>query len=536
MAAGVASPQAADVAAVRALGGGNSGQSKAAAMVCDAPIGEGGVLRLTGRMPPLTQLPLAEALGRRGAPELRRLFAGANKLTNDTVVGLCSNGAGRSLEHAGLSYNRITALPPPAALAGGLPVLISLDLSHNDLCDLGAFVRAVSALPMLRCLWAEGNPLVLVQHWRKAVLSALPRLVRLDDAAVCKADRKFDSEADADLTKMLLQFQPEDVAVRVAVMAPRPSANLFEAQRSIAAARREAAIAELKAAKRAELREARAAGGGAGILQAGVEGAEGAEGEGEGEAAAAEEEEEVEIDEEALPPAPCFEYAVRLQLPTGEWVSTARSSFRAEGESDGGEGGGTEAGSEGNEGDGAPRAQRYAHMPVGVSSCFALRSGFPLELVRYELEQAEEGGGGEGGEAVREEGEGEGERKGEVVATGVAAVPSLLMSAGATSAATRPAAVDVVLVTPQVRLDCIVDGEGGPVREADRRFFLGFALRSPVCAAQPLLDDRSVLLLAATRDEVADAMCEVAVEVELHVSEAEAGGGEAAAAEGKAAA
>ena len=117
------------------------------------------MLRLTGRMPPLTQLPLAEALGRRGAPELRRHFAGANKLTNDTVVGMCSNGAGRSLEHAGLSYNRITALPSPAALAGGLPVLISLDLSHNDLCDLGAFLRGVSALPMLRCLWAEGNPL-----------------------------------------------------------------------------------------------------------------------------------------------------------------------------------------------------------------------------------------------------------------------------------------------------------------------------------------------------------------------------------------
>ena len=39
---------------------------------------------------------------------------------------------------------------------------------------------------------------------------------------------------------------------------------------------------------------------------------------------------------------------------------------------------------------------------------------------------------------------------------------------------------------------------------------------------QPLFDDRSVLLLTAPRDEAVDGMCEVAVEVELHATEAAA--------------
>lgn len=86
-----------------------------------------------------------------------------------------------ALLHAGLSYNRIASLPPLSTLAS-CP-LVSLDLSHNDLCDLGGALSALSALPHLRSLSLAGNPLCLLPGY-PSLPAALPALLFLDGGRI----------------------------------------------------------------------------------------------------------------------------------------------------------------------------------------------------------------------------------------------------------------------------------------------------------------------------------------------------------------
>ena len=176
-------------------------------MVCDAPIGEGGVLRLTGRMPPLTQLPLAEALGRRGAPELRRLFAGANDIADAHPAFELPCAV-----HVGLAHNRIAALPPPEVTARA-EALMSLDLTHNDLCDASDAFASLRAMPSLRALSLAGNPMAMGTGFAARVANELPELLMLDGARLEHAARGPIPSMDEEEAKQLDVQDAKDITV-----------------------------------------------------------------------------------------------------------------------------------------------------------------------------------------------------------------------------------------------------------------------------------------------------------------------------------
>lgn len=468
-------------------------------------------LALTGQSPPLRELPL-RALPAARRTALRKLFAGANRLRGAALDDLCGAGAAKLL-HAGLSYNPIERLPPPHVLSAGLPALMSLDVAHCDLCSLPELAAACAALPALRFLSAEGNPLCLVQHWRRALLSGLPLLERLDGARLGAADRAFDGDADADLLGMLLKFQPDEVPVRVSAAAAAPTALLFDGERA-AAERRRAAMMDALRARAGDLGDRGDAGGGGAHGQGDADGGAKA-GEQEGAAPAATASADAEgaaapsipgphhsaVDGALLPPPPTFEYCVRLRLPTGEYVTTARGAF-ARPPADG-PGHDPTAAPDGDAPAAPAATERFVRLPVSVATRDALRSGVKLELVRFEVDDAGEGDDGEAAQQQQGEAAGPSEAQqiaaslrdecpadptGEVVASGVAAVPHLLLSA-ASSAATPSAEATVSLVT-----------------------------------AQPLLDENGVLLRARARDEVHDSMLRVRVRVSLHEEDPADGG------------
>lgn len=63
-----------------------------------------------------------------------------------------------ALRHAGLAYNTISRLPVTDLMAKAVQ-LASLDLSHNDLCDLAA-ISSLKALPALRILCLKASVLI----------------------------------------------------------------------------------------------------------------------------------------------------------------------------------------------------------------------------------------------------------------------------------------------------------------------------------------------------------------------------------------
>ena len=58
--------------------------------------------------------------------------------------------------------------------------IMSLDLSHNDLCDLHGTLATLATLPSLVMLSLRGNPLSLHLDYRNATVKTLPRLLLLD--------------------------------------------------------------------------------------------------------------------------------------------------------------------------------------------------------------------------------------------------------------------------------------------------------------------------------------------------------------------
>ncbi|KAK9819628.1 hypothetical protein WJX72_000460 [[Myrmecia] bisecta] len=87
-----------------------------------------------------------------GLTHLEELYAGANRLTSLKPLLQC-----RPLLHAGLCYNCIDTLPSLVTLQQ----LVSLDLSHNKLCNLVEVVERLKLLPELRNLCLKGNPFCL---------------------------------------------------------------------------------------------------------------------------------------------------------------------------------------------------------------------------------------------------------------------------------------------------------------------------------------------------------------------------------------
>jgi Leucine-rich repeat (LRR) protein len=68
------------------------------------------------------------------------------RLTNISSIFQCP-----TIRHAGLGYNAITALPAVSLPTTPLQ-LVSLDICHNDLCDLPAAVQALQSLATLRVI------------------------------------------------------------------------------------------------------------------------------------------------------------------------------------------------------------------------------------------------------------------------------------------------------------------------------------------------------------------------------------------------
>ncbi|GFR43570.1 hypothetical protein Agub_g4665 [Astrephomene gubernaculifera] len=123
-------------------------------------------LTLTGCQ--LTELP--NCIGT--LPRLKKLYAGANRLQHVEPVFRST-----SLQHVGLSYNRVSYLP--GELLPTSP-LMSLDLSHNDLEGLVNTLVQLSWLPSLAALSLAGNPLALVPRYAAEARGRLKQLMFLD--------------------------------------------------------------------------------------------------------------------------------------------------------------------------------------------------------------------------------------------------------------------------------------------------------------------------------------------------------------------
>jgi len=106
-------------------------------------------------------------------PALKHLCLGANLISDPTPVFKCTQ-----LMHAGLGFNRIKTLEVGPWF--GKHSIMSLDLSHNDLCDLHGTLATLATLPSLVMLSLRGNPLSLHLDYRNATVKTLPRLLLLD--------------------------------------------------------------------------------------------------------------------------------------------------------------------------------------------------------------------------------------------------------------------------------------------------------------------------------------------------------------------
>ena len=116
-------------------------------------------------------------------------------LSTNSLTGLPSLGPlAAQLHQISLSYNRLS--DETTDLTQGLTALVSLDLSHNKLCDLAALLPKLAALPKLKHLYLDGNPFCLRKQYRAAVIAALPELTMLDGVEV-DVDQKELAEAYA---------------------------------------------------------------------------------------------------------------------------------------------------------------------------------------------------------------------------------------------------------------------------------------------------------------------------------------------------
>ncbi|KXZ43336.1 hypothetical protein GPECTOR_94g658 [Gonium pectorale] len=106
-------------------------------------------------------------------PRLKKLFAGANRLRS-------AEPAFRSatLQHVGLSYNRVCVLPPAEVLSACR--VVSLDMAHNDLEGLTAVLVQLSLLPCLGAVCLAGNPLALAPRYVAEARGRLKQLLFLD--------------------------------------------------------------------------------------------------------------------------------------------------------------------------------------------------------------------------------------------------------------------------------------------------------------------------------------------------------------------
>ena len=116
--------------------------------------------------------------------DLKTLNLSQNRITKvENLSGLTS------LETLNLAKNAISG---SEALEGLLecPSITNLDLSSNELEDATVIDTVITRLPRLSCLYLKGNPLVRkTKHYRKTLITKLPRLAYLDDRPVFELER-----------------------------------------------------------------------------------------------------------------------------------------------------------------------------------------------------------------------------------------------------------------------------------------------------------------------------------------------------------
>ncbi|XP_077995705.1 leucine-rich repeat-containing protein 43-like isoform X2 [Glandiceps talaboti] len=117
-------------------------------------------------------------------PRLEVLELCANQISD--LTSLCDQPP--PLLHLGLGLNRLSTIEDFITDAYW-PNLLSLDLSHNDLCDLLDIVRKLITLPKLRNLVLLGNPLAFIPGYRGFVIDSLKKLSILDDFRITADER-----------------------------------------------------------------------------------------------------------------------------------------------------------------------------------------------------------------------------------------------------------------------------------------------------------------------------------------------------------
>ena len=161
-------------------------------------------LRVTGCA--LTHLP--EDMNR--CESIARLFAGANDITDAHPAFELPCAV-----HVGLAHNRIAALPPPEVTARA-EALMSLDLTHNDLCDASDAFASLRAMPSLRALSLAGNPMAMGTGFAARVANELPELLMLDGArlehAACGPIPSMDDEDATPPTTLTVKFKVTDAS------------------------------------------------------------------------------------------------------------------------------------------------------------------------------------------------------------------------------------------------------------------------------------------------------------------------------------
>ncbi|XP_071790710.1 leucine-rich repeat-containing protein 43-like [Asterias amurensis] len=125
-----------------------------------------------------------------------------------------------TLSHLGLGLNKISALHD--YMTGTYwPDLLSLDLSHNNLCDLIEVVQTLATLPKLRNLVLIGNPLALIPGYRGFIIDSLRSLSILDDIGI-SADEKHHFKGLARKIEFILDEAKVTVKVGMVTGIPMP--------------------------------------------------------------------------------------------------------------------------------------------------------------------------------------------------------------------------------------------------------------------------------------------------------------------------
>jgi hypothetical protein len=88
-----------------------------------------------------------------------------------------------------LGYNLLTSLNSTQLPAASWRNLISLDVSYNQVTDIGSMAVALEALPNLHALVACGNPIALLSTYRAYILANIPQLEYLDDVRVSRSEQ-----------------------------------------------------------------------------------------------------------------------------------------------------------------------------------------------------------------------------------------------------------------------------------------------------------------------------------------------------------